>query len=237
VDRARRDYVPHARSALHCRPVAVFYYLQALLKRWWALVGSAIFTTVGFWGNLHNKGDAWYVHVSIGAAILAFLIASFLAWKEAYDRAGLHEAPEIMLNYRRFYPDKVIVEEPLSVRNTGKCTASRIGVEIHDGSFRPLFEAIPYLAVGDNLALSQFAIVSNSRVGVTLPSSGRQFITYLRMLKPERDEQIVFRMVTLSYENEHGIRFAQDFRVSFNVVSEESKMFTWGERRKVKLKG
>jgi hypothetical protein len=208
------------------------YWVVAVLREWYGWLGGSALCIILDWVDKltgwNPSHRAYWIIASVGC-----VSSFFLAWRKERIRAEVHEAPEIMLNYRRFYPENVIVEEPLSVRNTGESTASRIGVEIHDELFRPLFETVPYLASGDHLPLLQFGIYDNSSVGVTLPSLGRHFITYLKMLKPEKEEQLVFRVATVSYENEHGIRFSQDFSVSFNVVSEESKIFLMGSKKKL----
>jgi hypothetical protein len=62
-------------------------YLWALLRRWWALMSCAAFTIIGWYAAAHSKGNEWFGAVMWVAAALMFLVASFFAWKEQYDKA------------------------------------------------------------------------------------------------------------------------------------------------------
>lgn len=211
----------------------LWLFVKVLGRHWWALLSCAAFTGIGVYAAWSGKGNHWIVDASGVAALFLLIVAAFLAWNDEHLKAEVHQAPEVMLSYR--YEAGLTEHEPIRVRNTGGGTAFKVDVDVVDDSFRPFFEAIPYLAERDEVPLSQRAITDNNHVALGSISLGRDFLTYLRMLKNEADEfgQLVFRIVTVSYANEHGVRFAQDFRASYNVVTEDSKMFPYSPRRRL----
>jgi hypothetical protein len=73
-------------------------YLLALGKRWWALMSCAVFTFIGYYAAANNKGNGWIVGAVGVAAVLMFFIASFLAWKEQYEKAS-EEIPELEIRW------------------------------------------------------------------------------------------------------------------------------------------
>jgi hypothetical protein len=64
---------------------SIWLFTVALAKRWWASLGSAIFTIIGLYALITGKSNHWIVAVSIAVGIMLFLVASFGAWKEQYD--------------------------------------------------------------------------------------------------------------------------------------------------------
>jgi hypothetical protein len=64
------------------RPLGLF--LRSLAKRWWALLSSAVFTFIGPYGMAAEKSNHWVFSVSIIAAVISFVVASFGAWSQEH---------------------------------------------------------------------------------------------------------------------------------------------------------
>jgi hypothetical protein len=69
--------------------VAIWEFIKALCKHWWAMMSSALLTLVGLYALWERKSNQWIVAASIGAALLFFVAAAFLAWNE--ERIGLED--------------------------------------------------------------------------------------------------------------------------------------------------
>jgi hypothetical protein len=74
-------------------------------------MGSAVFTFVGFYTAVKSKSNKWVVGATLTAAVLLFLVAAFLAWKEEYvkvikaeaeleNEKSRHGGPEVFLAWR-----------------------------------------------------------------------------------------------------------------------------------------
>jgi len=57
-------------------------FFRAVLRRWWASLGSAVFTFVGFCALVANKGASRLIAVDLIAAVLLFYVAAYGAWKD-----------------------------------------------------------------------------------------------------------------------------------------------------------
>lgn len=62
----------------------ILIFVRALIRYWWALLSSAIFTAVGVYASYANKGNAWVFRASLTAASISILGACFLAWRDIY---------------------------------------------------------------------------------------------------------------------------------------------------------
>lgn len=211
-------------------------WLVAVFRAWIGWVSGSITAglielsqRLGWWSSPPPK--IYWILVCIG-----LVFSTFGAWRAERLRSELHEAPEVMLDYRFEHSEGFSEQGSIMARNTGHGTARNIEVEIEDAVRRPSFSAISYLAQGDEKPVLQRCIIDGNNHGVGGISAGCHFLNYLRMLKDEVEEpyQIVFRFVTVYYKNEHGLGFAQDFRASYNVMNEESRMFPWGQKRLLK---
>ena len=57
-------------------------FFRAVWRRWWALLGSAALTCVGFYALVANKSAAWLIAAELIAAVLLFYVAVYGAWKD-----------------------------------------------------------------------------------------------------------------------------------------------------------
>src|ERR1700744_2984641 len=60
-------------------------YLAAFWPYWWSLMGCAIFTILGVVAELFKKTPRWVTIVTFTLAIICFIPASYLAWKDEHD--------------------------------------------------------------------------------------------------------------------------------------------------------
>jgi hypothetical protein len=67
-------------------------YLRALLKHWWALLSSAVFTGIGVYALLEGKSPEWTAWTTICAGTVLFFVAGFLAWRDEHHRATKAES-------------------------------------------------------------------------------------------------------------------------------------------------
>src|SRR5580698_1553429 len=167
----------------------LWLFFRALWKRWWALMGSAIFTLLGIWGGWYHETDSWLVKASIVAAVLSFLVASFLAWNEEHTLAAIHQAPEVMLSFDNvnFRPLQSLQtsNRQIRVHNTGKGTARNIGIRAKDLGYEALFEPTPYLEEGKIQEVLLRSVVDDNNLGVDL---SQKFIRYLEILYQASDK-------------------------------------------------
>jgi hypothetical protein len=61
-------------------------FFKALLKHWWALMSSAVFTGIGVYAAWRGKTNHWVVTASIGAGLALFYVAAFRAWREEHEK-------------------------------------------------------------------------------------------------------------------------------------------------------
>jgi hypothetical protein len=57
-------------------------FLRAVLRRWWALLSSAVLTCIGFYALVANKSATWLIAADLIAAVLLFYFAAYGAWKD-----------------------------------------------------------------------------------------------------------------------------------------------------------
>lgn len=65
--------------------MALWTFARALIKHWWALMGSAVFTFLGIYGAHQGKPSHWIFITSLVVAVLLALVAAFLTWKDQYE--------------------------------------------------------------------------------------------------------------------------------------------------------
>lgn len=74
-------------------------YFKALLKHWWALMSSALFTILGIVVLYFQRSNAWTLKTSFGLSGLCLLLACFLAWLDEHRKyigeLKRNEHPEI----------------------------------------------------------------------------------------------------------------------------------------------
>lgn len=80
--------------------MALWLYLKALGRHWWSLLSCAVFTIIGVTAALENWSNGWIARVSVGAAVILFLVASALAWTDEHraaqaEKAKNEEAPKM----------------------------------------------------------------------------------------------------------------------------------------------
>jgi hypothetical protein len=68
--------------------IVLWKFTKALLKHWWALVGSAVLTVVSLYAAWQREPNQWVVRASIVAALILFFVAAFLAWNEEHNNLG-----------------------------------------------------------------------------------------------------------------------------------------------------
>jgi hypothetical protein len=208
-------------------------FIWALLKRWWALMGSAAFTLLGIWADLHGKSDTWLVKTSICAAVLSFLVASFLAWKEEHVLAALHEAPEVMLS---FDTNVEPFDRKIQVHNTGKGTALNVGLRPIDKSYECYFEAVPYLEEGKIRDVPFWNAAGKDGWVAGLSGSFLRDLLTLRRIAGEAGYPFVFIPIVVSYANDQGTRFEREFNLQLDATSGRTRMLPEGRKRMVKNK-
>lgn len=78
-------------------------YIGALLKHWWTLLSSAIFTAIGLYSLWQGKTNHWTIMASITTALILFFVASFQAWNEEHKKLeaelAKHERPDLMASF------------------------------------------------------------------------------------------------------------------------------------------
>jgi hypothetical protein len=78
-------------------------FFRAVLGRWWALMGSAILTAIGFYALVANKSASWMIAVELIAAVLLFYVAVHGAWNDERiarleaERSADHAKPNFAL--------------------------------------------------------------------------------------------------------------------------------------------
>ena len=72
-------------------------YLWALFHQWWALMSCAVFTFISVYVAERGKSSAWFVGATAVAALVFFLVASFLAWRQEHKRAAEERTPKFIL--------------------------------------------------------------------------------------------------------------------------------------------
>jgi hypothetical protein len=55
---------------------------RAILRRWWALLSSAVLTIIGFYALLASKNTVWIIGADLVAFVLLFGFAAHGAWKD-----------------------------------------------------------------------------------------------------------------------------------------------------------
>jgi hypothetical protein len=70
--------------------MALWLYIKAVGKYWWALMSCALFTLLGIYILHANKSNYWAVNATFAVAGLCLLVACFLVWNDEH-RAFLKE--------------------------------------------------------------------------------------------------------------------------------------------------
>lgn len=108
-------------------------FIRALLKHWWFVVSSAIFTGLGLYATALGRSGEWYVKAAFILAVIAFFIATYLAWKEQYDKAAA-ETPNFVLEVHGVFSQategKTLVILSLRIVNKGAPSAV-LGYKVH----------------------------------------------------------------------------------------------------------
>lgn len=77
----------------------VWLFVKALFKGWWAMMSCAAFTALGVYVAATNKGNTWVVGGSAVLAVVFFVVAAYLTWKDEHDRyvheVAKNQKPEI----------------------------------------------------------------------------------------------------------------------------------------------
>lgn len=63
----------------------ILLFGTGLLRRWWAMMSCAAFTALSVYAAATNKANSWVVAGSAVLAVLFFLIAAYLTWKDEHD--------------------------------------------------------------------------------------------------------------------------------------------------------
>jgi hypothetical protein len=71
--------------------MALWAFVKALCKYWWALLSSAVLTVIALYGLARGESNRWVLFVSAVAAIIMVLVAAFLAWNEERQHRLLSE--------------------------------------------------------------------------------------------------------------------------------------------------
>jgi hypothetical protein len=103
-------------------------YVKSLLKYFWALLGSAVFTVISLYANLENESNHWIVRISIVAAVLLVFVATFLAWNDEHKRLeeeiSRRSSPDVILDWQS---DKNVGKwDRVRLRNIGNASAFKI---------------------------------------------------------------------------------------------------------------
>ena len=84
-------------------------YFKALFKRWWPLLSCAVFTVIGVYAAATNQSNSSVARVSVVAAFVLLLVASFHAWRDEHLRYETEceknkRAPEIAIEVLMLVP-------------------------------------------------------------------------------------------------------------------------------------
>jgi hypothetical protein len=60
-------------------------FVKAILRHWWALMSCAAFTLLGIWATYAEKDRLWIVWLSIGFALVCFVVAAYRAWANEHE--------------------------------------------------------------------------------------------------------------------------------------------------------
>jgi len=178
----------------------------------------------------------------ISASIVRFVCAPYWVYREVEDKfsketatlkgriGALEEsAPEIMLDFP--YTKGSPLVTPLYVNNIGGGNARNVHIDFDEGEYVPIYDEIPYLKDGEKVAAhmkwttrkdADVAVYMGQLVSVLQRDSGISF-----------EVPITVRVATVSYENKHGIRFAQDFKFRYNPITEKTTVNLHGVRRRL----
>ncbi len=90
-------------------------------------MSCAVFTLIGWYAAVNNKWNSWIVGSTAVAALAMFIIASFLAWKEQYERAAEERRPKFILEsgpiISHYEGGKTLVLLGLRITNAGADSA------------------------------------------------------------------------------------------------------------------
>jgi hypothetical protein len=64
--------------------MVILVFLKHIMKYWYALMASAVFTFLGIYVAARDRSAQWAFWASIFIALALLLVAAFLAWKEQY---------------------------------------------------------------------------------------------------------------------------------------------------------
>lgn len=119
--------------------MALWLFLRALGKHWWALMSCAVFTALGVYAGLEQKSSHWFALATISAGVILFLAAAFLAWNEErqkgirYHRPLTDEIekrgrPEIAVDLVTFGDRRFM----LRLHNSPNSLSAAVGIHIDD---------------------------------------------------------------------------------------------------------
>jgi hypothetical protein len=75
--------------------MTMWLFIQAVGKKFWALLSCAAFTILRVWAEYFSKNNLWIVKASFVLAGLFLLVGCFLAWSD--ERSRLSNAPVVWL--------------------------------------------------------------------------------------------------------------------------------------------
>lgn len=90
-------------------------------------MSCAVFTFLGWYATANNKGNTWIVSSMVVATVFMFIVASFLAWKEQYEKAAEERRPKFLLEsgaiVSHYEGGKTLVLLGLRITNAGADSA------------------------------------------------------------------------------------------------------------------
>src|SRR5450755_3941920 len=148
--------------------MALWLFVKALAKHWWALMSCAVFTGIGVVAACLGKSNSWVVWASCIAGAFLFVVASFQAWNEEHSGRTMAEAqlldrrpggPEVVLSWG--YPPGEDELQPntewdkkLLLENRGESDAYNLKTSLYAGSqITATFEPVRELKRGEKQRL------------------------------------------------------------------------------------
>jgi hypothetical protein len=186
-------------------------FLKALLRHWWALMSSALFTALSLYVVESGKSNYWSFWASIVLAVILLMMAAFLAWKDEYvpNRHG----PEILLEWRSHEHGW----DAITVRNVGEATAFKVAILDFSWNALTWHRRIEFPSIDPNDRRS-----CEAQFGREI-APGQGEIGYLRgiLLLPERPEAL---SISVGFENIHGCGFRRFFDLNLVQASENMEI-------------
>jgi hypothetical protein len=164
----------------------VFLFVKGLTRHLWPLMSCAAFTLLGVYAAWTGRSNSWFVQGSIALAVILFVIAAFLTWRDEHDKYVAADAATRAL--MTTHPPRIDIKS-MSLQGLGSFNLSGRFVAYNTGGTRAIFQrhysdiiVAPVLPVidlsqkdGDNF--TNVELRSGEFTQVSLPAGGVKMLS------------------------------------------------------------